>query len=86
MKPLTRPDNLSENAFRILIAAYEHYARTEDKDFDIKDHFGLSRIELEACLKELHENRYVFWEQRGEPDEYIYILAHKLFLYSPYNK
>lgn len=69
-----KPENLSDNAFTVLIAAYQFFEREENKHFNDFSSFDFSREELERCFLELEDKRYVFWEDRGLPEECLYIL------------
>lgn len=79
-KNLEKPDDLSENAFAILQKAYENYPNKDGKCFDDFSSITLPREELEACLEQLHNQHYVFWNYRNTDEEYLYLLAHPLLL------
>lgn len=80
MKQISKPENLSKDAFDILMAAYENFETNHTKSFFTSEISGYTRKELETYLNELHENHFVFWEFRNTPDEYIYILFNQLLI------
>lgn len=79
-KTLQKPSDLSDNAFIILQKAYENYPSEDGKHFANFSDLKFTREELENCFEQLHQNRYVFWENRNTDDEYLYLLAHPLLL------
>ena len=72
-----KPHELSDNAFTVLIEAYRYFEKNDAYFTDFSS-LDFPREELERCFLELHEKRYVFWEDRGKENEYLYILDNPL--------
>lgn len=83
MKKLIRPNGLSDGAWLIIQAMCEHLSNDGDYTFRTSNLLNLnfSREDFEKYFQELHDDRFVFWEDRNTSREFLYILSPLYILY-----
>lgn len=74
MVSLECPSNISHEAWEIMIAVYKNYDKNDSKEFDDFSAFNYSHDQLVKYCKELHDNRYVFFEHDTDGQMYLYML------------
>ncbi|AKL96659.1 hypothetical protein CACET_c32150 [Clostridium aceticum] len=75
MYTLERPEDLSDNAWKMMQAVYENYEKNDSKEFEDFSQFNFSAEELDRCCKELDDKSYVFWERPSTGEMYLYMLT-----------
>jgi len=71
---IKRPDNLSDNAWLILQAVFNHHVKTESLYFKDFSQFNFSKEDLYKYCQELHDAHLVFFEGVGTPLMDLYVL------------